>query len=632
MGNRVIVITGVCGCGKTTVGLALAERLNIRFYDGDRFHPEANIEKMAAGIPLTDLDRQPWLSAINAFIKERLPHETLIIACSALREKYRMELSTSIDPAAVSWIHLQGSYDVIYHRMLERKDHFMSAEMLRSQFDVYEHPKSGMMVNIDQHIDQIIENIVSGLALNKTDIGLIGLGVMGTSLARNIARNGFTISIFNRHVDGTEEGVAKKIKSLYPELQASQPFDNLEQFVTSLSAPRKILLMVNAGQPVDDIIRQLTPMLKAGDVIVDCGNTHFKDTERRQNELQKKNIHFVGAGISGGEEGALNGPSIMPGGSMQGFALIEDVLMAIAARNTSGEVCCDHIGDGGSGHFVKMVHNGIEYAEMQLIAEVYSHLRYNQQMAPVDIAAIFDEWNRGETGSYLLDITKNILRFNDTDGKPLIDKISDVAGNKGTGSWTTMTACEVGVPVPAMAEALFARYVSSFKADRDMYTKHYPQDKSSISIGTENLRLTFMFCRLMNHCQGIKLIGQASAIFGWNIDAAVLLKIWSGGCIIRSNLLSILRDGWAEHQDVMMHPYTINLANAHLREIKATVSQLALSSLAFPVISSCLDYYKSMVTRRGNTYLIQAQRDYFGAHTYRRIDGNPEVSHHTKWM
>lgn len=230
-----------------------------------------------------------------------------------------------------------------------------------------------------------------------------------------------------------------------------------------------------------------------------------------------------------------------------------------------------------------------------------------------------------------MDITSAILRFKDTDGKPLIDKISDVAGNKGTGCLTTMTACEVGIPVPAMAEALFARYVSSFKADREVYSGKYPQDRSSIMIGLENLRLTFMFCRLMNHCQGIKFIDHASAIFGWKIDSGVLLKIWSGGCIIRSNLLSILRDGWSEQQDVMLHPYTVNLVNAHMHDIKNTVSQLALSSLAFPVMSSCLNYYKSIVTSRGNTYLIQAQRDYFGAHTYQRIDGDPEAPHHTKW-
>ncbi len=632
MQNKVIIITGVSGSGKTTVGQALAERLKASFYDGDAFHPASNIAKMASGIPLDDEDRLPWLKAINASIKEKLPSEPCIIACSALKEKYRALLSADIDPALLVWVHLQGSYDLIYQRMSERAGHFMNAALLRSQFDAYQAPTQGIFVDINQNLDQIIHHIVSNMETNTSDVGLVGLGVMGTSLARNIARKGFSISMFNRHVAGKEEGIAKKAVDTYPELRQAMPFDDLEGFVASLQSPKKIILMVNAGPAVDDVIRQLQPLLHAGDVIVDGGNSHYKDTANRQKQLETQGIHFVGTGVSGGEEGALLGPSIMPGGSKEGYESVKEILLAIAAKNDGHETCCDYVGDGGAGHFVKMVHNGIEYAEMQLIAELYSHLRYDQNKEPAAIATIFDEWNRGDAESYLLGITTDILRRKDTDGLPLIDKISDVAGNKGTGSWTTITACELGVPVPAMTEALFSRYLSSFKSDRVGYANVYATEDTPIFIDLENLRHTFMFCRILNHHQGLNLIKEASDRYDWHIHTEALLRIWSGGCIIRSALLGIFRNGWLDHHaDIMAHPYTRTLIHAQLPNIKDTVSNLTRSARAYPVVTSCLDYFKSLVSARGNAYLIQAQRDYFGAHTYQRTDDPSGASHHTKW-
>ena len=632
MGNKVIIVTGVSGSGKTTIGKALAERLAYSFYDGDIFHPASNIAKMSAGILLNDQDREPWLTAINEFIKEKLRSESLVIASSALREKYRKLLSAGIDGHSLIWVHLQGSYEVVYQRMSERKGHFMNADMLRSQFETYEEPERGIKININQDPDQIIRQIMSAIEIDKSDVGLIGLGVMGTSLARNIARKGFSISIFNRHVDGSEEGVAKKMSEQYTELHQSKPFDDMEGFIASLSSPKKIILMVNAGKAVDDVIGKLLPLLQPGDVIVDGGNSHYKDTGNRQKKLFTGGIHFVGAGVSGGEEGALLGPSIMPGGSRQGFELVKDVLLAIAARNELNEICCDYIGDGGAGHFVKMVHNGIEYAEMQLIAEFYSHLRYDQGKVPEEIADIFEGWNKGDAGSYLLGITTDILRYKDADGLPLLDKISDEAGNKGTGSWTTITACELGVPVPAMTEALFSRYLSSFKTDRSRYADLYDINSDRVFIESENLLHTYMFCRIINHYQGIKLIREASDHFGWQINTDALLRIWSGGCIIRSALLAILRKEWLNcHEDIMEHPYARNLINNNLGEIKDTVSKWSLSARAYPVTTSCLDYFKGMILPRSNAYLIQAQRDYFGAHTYKRTDDPSGVPHHTKW-
>ncbi len=633
MNYRIILVTGVSGTGKTTVGELLAERLKAQFYDGDSFHPEENVTKMTAGIPLNDLDREPWLKNINSLIREKSNSETVVIGCSALKERYRNMLREGVDQARLLWVHLQGEYDVIYERMSLRPNHFMSADMLRSQFDAYEPPQDGLMISVDQDLEKIINQIMSAVNISKTEVGLIGLGVMGTSLARNIARNGFSISIYNRHLAGKEEVVAQKQVQAFTELKAALPFDDLIEFVGSLKTPRKIILMVNAGRAVDDVLNALEPLLEANDVVVDGGNSLYKDTEARQERLGALGIYFVGAGVSGGEEGALVGPSIMPGGSRQGFESISDVLLAIAARNDQHEICCDYIGEGGAGHFVKMVHNGIEYAEMQLLAEVYSHLRYDQGKQPDEIADLLETWNRADAASYLLGITIDILRFKDVDGMPLIDKISGVAGSKGTGGWTTMAACELGVPVPAMAEALFSRYLSSYKQDRVAYDALYGAIGDPISIDPEDLLHTYMFCRIMNHDQGFRLIQQASDSFNWKIDSAMLLKVWSGGCIIRSGLLKRLREGWFDGgSNILAHPYVLGMVKEHHPRIKQTVSTLTLSTLGFPVICSSLEYFKCLTNAHSNANIIQAQRDYFGAHTYQRTDDPSGSAHHTKWI
>ncbi len=633
MKNCVIIITGVSGSGKTVVGMALAKHLMGFFYDGDSFHSASNLTKMSSGIPLDDDDRIPWLKSINRHIKDRLSVETLVVACSALKEKYRMLLGQDIDPSFVFWVHLHGSYELIYRRMSERVGHFMTPEMLRSQFATYEKPKNGIFLNVDQELNEIVNEIISKMEVNKSDVGLVGLGVMGTSLARNIASKGFTISVFNRHVDGKEEHVARQVVNKYKELNQAKPFDDLKEFVTSLRSPRKIILMVNAGSAVDDVVKRILPFLQAGDVIIEGGNSYYMDSGKRQKQLEEVGIQFIGTGVSGGEEGALVGPSLMPGGSKAGYELVKEILTSIAARNSNGEVCCEYIGDGGAGHFVKMVHNGIEYAEMQLIAEMYSHFRYDQNLEPEAIAKIFDEWNSGEAASYLLEIISDILRFKDHDGAPLIDKISDVAGNKGTGSWTTKTACDLGVSIPSMTEALFSRYLSSCHDDRLKYSKLYAIKNASILINRTDLLNTFLFCRILNHYQGFKLIKEASDNFQWNINTAALLRIWSGGCIIRSALLFNFSKGWLDcNGDIMQHSYSQNLINRHFPEIRETISKLAFSSRPYPVVTSCLDYFKGLTSSRSSAYMIQAQRDYFGAHTYNRTDDSSGLSYHTKWF
>jgi 6-phosphogluconate dehydrogenase len=629
--NTVTIVTGVSGSGKTTIGTGLAHRLGISFYDGDEFHTQANIIKLSSGVPLTDEDRQPWLQAINAFIRTKLPTETFIISCSALKESYRATLATAIDPAYIKWIHLQGEYDIIFERMRKREGHFMGAAMLHSQIATYEAPTQGLVIDVRQDYTQTIDLIIKKMQSHKADVGLIGMGVMGTSLARNIAGKGFSISLYNRHVTGKEENVAKKKVDDHAELKVAQAFDDLEKFIESLQSPKKIILMVNAGKAVDAVIENISPLLKPGDVLVDGGNSHYTETESRQKQLAAQGIHFIGAGISGGEEGALLGPSIMPGGTQKGYDLTKYILRAIAAKNNQGEVCCDYIGDGGAGHFVKMIHNGIEYAEMQLIAEVYSHLRYDQKKEPEEIAAVFSAWNQSDAGSYLLEITTAILKFKDIDGSLLLDKIWDVAGNKGTGSWTTVAASELGVPVPTIAEALFARYLSSLKEERLHYANLFVDKNDAPHIPMEHLRQTYQFCRIINHHQGFALISEASKKFDWRIDIGSLLQIWSGGCIIRSVLLNTLRNDWPDSQDMLQHRYVVNIIQRHFQEIKTTMASLALSHQGYPAMVSCLAYFKGLKTGRGNANLIQAQRDFFGAHTYKRTDDPEGLNHHTNW-
>lgn len=626
------LVTGVAGSGKTTIGKAIAERLNLSFYDADDFHPMKNISKMSSGIPLTDDDRWPWLKHINAFLHQKLKSQSLVFACSALKHAYRNILCEELSPSQISWIHLEGDFDTIYQRISLRKGHYMSTLMLQSQFDIYEKPEDGMTINITQDLDTIIENIMSNILTSKSDIGLIGLGVMGTSLARNISQKGYQISLYNRHVPQKEENIALRAVDHYPELKGALPFDDLSLFIASLASPKRVFLMVNAGDAVDDIVSKLLPLLSIGDVIVDGGNSYFRDTEQRQKQCAEFGIHFLGCGVSGGEEGALKGPSIMPGGSKQGFDMLKDILYAIAAKNVDGEICCGYIGEGGSGHFVKMIHNGIEYAEMQLIAEVYSHLRYDHNMTLSEIADLFETWNRGDEASYLLEITVDILRFKDDDGLPLLNKISDVAANKGTGSWTTIVACEMGIAIPGISSALFARYLSSFKANRVKYHALYSSENDSCDVDIYDIKQTYTMARILNHDQGVRLIKEASEKYQWGIELSALFKTWSGGCIIRSKLLQRLRhDTHGFENDLLLISFVSDFIKENMQLVKKTMSKLALSNQPYPTLNNNFEYLKYLTQSSCNANLIQAQRDYFGAHSYQRIDDVSGASFHTKW-
>jgi 6-phosphogluconate dehydrogenase len=504
--------------------------------------------------------------------------------------------------------------------------------MLQSQFRDYEYPQEGRVISVDATVEEIAMRILKVLGDNQASIGLIGLGVMGTSLARNIARSHFPLAIYNRKVEGKEEGVALRASEQFPELRSAFPFEDIKAFVKALAPPRQIIMMVNAGKAVDAVIEELLPALQPGDVLIDGGNSHYSDTVRREQMLKLKGVYFVGAGISGGEEGALHGPAIMPGGSREGYGIVKEVLDAIAARNADGEICCQYIGEEGSGHFVKMVHNGIEYAEMALIAEVYAYLRDVADMPVADISRLFESWNKGDTASYLLEITIDILRYKDEDGGLLLDKILDQAGNKGTGSWTSVAAAELGVAAPSLTAALYARYVSAQHEQRQRYAAVYNVGNETTEQDLLSLQMAYQFCRLMHHHQGFSLIRAASDAHGWKVDMASLLTIWSGGCIIRSVLLGLLKEGWEEAGgDVLKHAYTRSLAAGYYTQIQQSALLVGGSVAASPVMMAGLQYFKQCTEARSNAYLIQAQRDYFGAHSFVLVDDPLKKSQHVDW-
>jgi len=403
--NSVVFIMGVSGVGKSTIGEMLSKDLGIPFFDGDDYHPVENIEKMTKGMPLNDKDRAEWLVGLNRLVKDQLNNNGCILACSALKKHYREILENGIADCNI-WIHLYGSYDLIKSRMEGRSGHFMPINLLKSQLETLEEDQNAIKVNINNPPEAILRKLKESLT-NRSEIGLFGLGVMGKSLARNLANNAFKISMYNRHVPGVEENVAVEFKNDYPELTRAKAFDDLPAFVTSLQKPRKILLMVNAGKILDSVIDNITPLLSAGDTLIDGGNSNYKKTRDRYYYLSSQKINFLGVGISGGEEGALKGPSIMPGGDADIFDSVKPYLEAISAKDGEGKPCCTYIGKDGSGHFVKMIHNGIEYAEMQLLSEIYWIFK-NQGKSPDEIADEFQLWEN-TSSSYLLDITIQIL-------------------------------------------------------------------------------------------------------------------------------------------------------------------------------------------------------------------------------
>ncbi|MCY8000104.1 NADP-dependent phosphogluconate dehydrogenase [Bacillus haynesii] len=466
----------------------------------------------------------------------------------------------------------------------------------------------------------------------KQQIGVVGLAVMGKNLALNIESRGFSVSVYNRSSAKTEEFLkeaeGKNVVGTY----------SIEEFVASLEKPRKILLMVKAGTPTDATIQSLLPHLEKGDILIDGGNTYYKDTQRRNKELAESGIHFIGTGVSGGEEGALKGPSIMPGGQKEAHELVKPILEAISAK-VDGEPCTTYIGPDGAGHYVKMVHNGIEYGDMQLISESYFILKHIVGLSSDELHEVFSEWNKGELDSYLIEITADIFTKKDEEtGKPLVDVILDKAGQKGTGKWTSQSALDLGVPLPIITESVFARFISSMKEERVKASKLLagPEAKPAAENKEELIeavRKALFMSKICSYAQGFAQMKAASEEYGWDLKYGDIAMIFRGGCIIRAAFLQKIKEAYdrdPELDNLLLDPYFKNIVESYQGALRKTISLAVEQGIPVPCFSSALAYFDSYRTATLPANLIQAQRDYFGAHTYERTD--KEGIFHTEWM
>ncbi|WP_378956793.1 decarboxylating NADP(+)-dependent phosphogluconate dehydrogenase [Pelosinus sp. sgz500959] len=465
----------------------------------------------------------------------------------------------------------------------------------------------------------------------KYDIGLIGLAVMGENLVLNMASKGFKVVVYNRTVNKVNEFLEKNKD--YDTIGGAY---SIAELVGMLSKPRKVMLMVKAGKPVDDMINELLPHLEENDIIIDGGNSFFEDTRRRTTYLQEKGIQFVGAGVSGGEEGALKGPSMMPGGSPSAYEELAPIFTRIAAQ-VEGQPCCSYVGPDGAGHYVKMVHNGIEYGDMQLISEAYYIMKNVLQLSTEELHKVFSEWNQGELDSYLIEITRDIFtRKDEITGQPLLEVILDKAGQKGTGKWTSQSALDLGVPTPTITEAVFARCMSAYKDERLAAAKtligpqkQYKGDKKQLISAIHDALYASKICA---YAQGFALLKAASAEYGWNLNFGETALLWRGGCIIRARFLDRIKESYADNGqlvNLMMSPFFAEIlakAQDNWRLVVITCKELGIPT---PAISASLDYYDSYRSAVLPANLLQAQRDYFGAHTYERTDRSGIF--HTNW-
>ncbi len=465
-----------------------------------------------------------------------------------------------------------------------------------------------------------------------SDIGLVGLAVMGENLILNMASKGYTVTAYNRSIAKVDAFLAGRAEG-----KTIRGARSVEEFVQSLAKPRKIMLMVKAGQAVDDCIEQLMPHLDEGDIVIDGGNAHFPDTNRRTAYLESRGLYFIGAGVSGGEQGALTGPSIMPGGSAAAWEQVKPILQSIAARVEDGSPCCEWVGENGAGHFVKMVHNGIEYGDMQLICEAYHIMRAYLGMSASEMHRVFAEWNEGELNSYLIEITRDILAFEEN-GEVLVDKILDTAGQKGTGKWTAVSALELGIPLTLIGEAVFARCLSAQKAERVAAAKvltgpiaDFSGDRQAF---IEDLRQALFAAKIVSYAQGYVLMREAAQEYGWHLNYGDVALMWRGGCIIRSAFLDNIKHAF------QLDPNLTNLLLTPFFSEKITASQPAWrrvmaaaisNGIPAPAMTAALGYLDGYRCERLPANLLQAQRDYFGAHTYERTDRQRGEFYHSNW-
>lgn len=467
----------------------------------------------------------------------------------------------------------------------------------------------------------------------KGDIGLIGLAVMGENLVMNMESKGYSVTVYNRSkekVTAFLEGRAhgKKIHGSY----------SIEELTENLKTPRKIMIMVKSGQPVDEVIEQLIPYLNEGDIIIDGGNSHFQDTIRRTKYLEAEGFLYIGAGVSGGEEGALKGPSIMPGGSKKAWPSIKPIFQAISATANDDTPCCDWIGADGSGHFVKMVHNGIEYGDMQLICEVYQLMKELLGMKADDLQELFKKWNKRELNSYLIEITARILAFNDDDGIPMVDKILDTAGQKGTGKWSTVESLNLGVPFSIISEAVYARCIAARKQERVIASKLLPgvqyEFDGDKSVFIEDVEKALYMAKILSYAQGFKFMDVAAKTYGWKLNLGNIAMLWRGGCIIRSAFLEKVKNAYEKKptlSNLLLDPFFNNEIRKCHQSLRNVLSVAMLGGISVPALSSALAFYDGYRCEYSPSNLLQAQRDYFGAHTYERIDSPRGTFFHTNW-
>ncbi len=470
--------------------------------------------------------------------------------------------------------------------------------------------------------------------MKKADIGLIGLAVMGENLVMNMESKGFTVAVYNRTTSKVEKFVngrakGKNIIGAY----------SLQELVDNLEKPRKVMMMVKAGKAVDEFIDTIIPYLEPGDIIIDGGNSHFPDTIRRTQYVESKGLLYVGTGVSGGEEGALLGPSMMPGGSPAAWEYVKPIFQSICAKVEDGSACCDWVGENGAGHFVKMVHNGIEYGDMQLICEAYQIMKDVLGMSADEMHEVFKEWNEGELDSYLIEITRDILAYKDTDGAPIVDKILDTAGQKGTGKWTAIASLDEGMPVTLICEAVFARSLSALKDERVIAAKTYSGVKKVNFTGDKkqfiaDLKNALYAAKIVSYAQGYTLMRAAAETYNWNLNYGGIALMWRGGCIIRSVFLKKIKEAFDNNpalSNLLLDPFFKEIISKSLESWRRVCSTAVLNGIAAPALTSALTYFDGYTTDRLPANLLQAQRDYFGAHTYERVDKARGEFFHTNW-
>src|SRR3954471_7048187 len=471
------------------------------------------------------------------------------------------------------------------------------------------------------------------MAAATCDIGMIGLAVMGQNLVLNMNDHGFTVAVFNRTVSKVDDFLNNEAKGTKVIGAHSIP-----EMIGLLKRPRRVMRMVKAGAPVDEFIEQLLPHLEAGDIIIDGGNSLFEDTMRRTKYVESKGLQFIGTGVSGGEEGARNGPSIMPGGSPGAWPHVKDIFQKIAAKVEDGTPCCDWVGENGAGHYVKMVHNGIEYGDMQVICEAYQLMKDGLGMSADEMHKVFAEWNKGDLDSYLIEITANILAFKDTDGQPMADKILDIAGQKGTGKWTDISSMDLGIPITLMAEAVYSRCVSALKDERVAAAKKLKGPKPKISADRakfiEDIRLALYASKIVSYTQGYMLMRAAAKEHKWNLNYGGIALMWRGGCIIRSRFLGKIKEAFDKTPkltNLLLDKFFKGEVKKAQRSWRNVVAMAAKKGIPVPAFSTALAFYDSYRCERLPANLLQAQRDYFGAHTYERLDKPRGEFFHTNW-